>query len=109
MCIVLFALHGLGSAQSADEDPLLSDPYNELKSLADELEVQQELTIDLEIQADTVSQHIIELSDKVTKLTSTIQSREAEIRNLTDDVTYLQGAYETHQKPLTQYSKHIRA
>lgn len=109
MCIVLFALHGLGSAQSADEDPLLSDPYNELKSLADELEVQQELTIDLEIQADTVSQHIIELSDKVTKLTSTIQSREAEIRNLTDDVTYLQGAYETNQKTLTQYSKHIRA
>ena len=109
MCIVLFALHGLGSAQSADEDPLLSDPYNELKSLADELEVKQELTIDLEIQAGTVSQHINELSDKVTKLTSTIQSREAEIRNLTDDVTYLQDAYETNRKTLTQYSKHIRA
>ena len=60
-CIVLFALHGFGSAQSADEDALLSDPYNELKSLADELKVKRELTIDLETQADKVSQNIIKL------------------------------------------------
>ena len=101
------ALHGLGSAQSADEDSLLSDPYNELKSLADELETKRELTIDLEKQAGKVSQNIIKLRDKVTKLTRTIQSREAEIRSLSEDVTHLQDAYEANRRVLTQYSKHI--
>ena len=105
--IVLFALHGFGSAQSADEDALLSDPYNELKSLADELEVKRELTIDLETQADKVSQNIIKLRDEATKLSDIIQSREAEIRVLSEDVAHLQGSYEANRQILTQYSKHI--